>query len=310
MITKRFDKVNEYYLKLRKKFREIKLKLNGSQKFYYKTPLNFRFICFPEQSTSRKLYLNLTQKDEVELEIAREWVKEGDKCLDLGANIGYWSIALANQVLRKGKNISIEASPKTVAYLEKSIQALNLEQVSIEPICITNQNGVTEFMVAKEGGSEVKQSLQVNEKVLPFYNKERIATITLNSLLNKYNCPREVSLVKIDIEGAEPLALQGGSLLFEPEYLPLFIVEVYKVGLKRLGFSPQDIIQYFSQDLFEFYQVNRSYPNDNSKFKYGKIYPIPDIENHEWSWLTNLIAVPKTGKFSERKPNLIKYLNQ
>lgn len=61
-------------------------------------------------------------------------------------------------------------------------------------------------------------------------------------------------------------------------------------------------------DLFELYQINRSYPNHNPEVEFGKIYPLSDSNTYNWPWHTNLIAVPKTGKFSKRKQKISNYL--
>lgn len=292
--------------------RQLSLQSKNQKVFTYSTSLNFNFLCIPSSTTSVNLFVRNRSYEEVELRIAKAWLNSGDSCLDLGANIGYFSALLANQVSTSGKVIAVEPAPQTAALLKTAIEVLKLPQITLEQTCITNQeNSTIEFMVSiKNDGSDVQQSLVVSSKLENKFKAELVLANTLDNLIQKHDVSGKVSLVKIDIEGAEPFALQHGKSIFNSESLPLFIVEVYTSGLDRLGFSPKDIYKFFPQDLFELYWVNRAYPNPSTEFKYGHIYKLISPKHHHWMCHTNLIAVPKTGEFSNRISRIRKYLDQ
>ena len=108
----------------------------------------------------------------------------------------------------------------------------------------------------------------------------------------------------MDIEGAEPLALKRAASLFHKESLPLFIVEINTMALPRLGFEPKDILEFFPTDSFELYLSNMNYHDPES----GVIGHLRNALKGEWPCLSNLIAIPKVGKYAGRKSRIEKYL--
>jgi FkbM family methyltransferase len=290
-------------------FKQLIIRTKKEQMFAYKTNMGFTFVCLPTVATSQAFYLNSGDYEDIELRLAARWLQRGDCCLDLGANVGYFSSLFASRVGNTGKVIAIEASPQTFEHLKLGITKLGLdEQVILEQVCLTDKEGYVDFMVGFKDGLDVSQSLQVAPEMEANYEKVSIPSISINTLLEKHKDYQNISLVKMDIEAAEPLALRGGKRLFELASLPLFIVEVYKLGLERLGFYPSDIYSFFPTDLFELYQVNRSYPNPFVEFQYGGIYPLDNPDKHNWGWHTNLIAIPKVGKYAHRRQLIQEYL--
>jgi len=291
-------------------FKQIIIYLKNKKIFTYYTPLQIKFVCIPESETSINIYLNNKGYENVEISLCYQWLQKGDCCLDLGANLGYFSAVFADGVGQEGTVISVEASPKTACLLKQAIQTLHLEQVYLEESCVSNQDGSVIFMTSRENdSSDVSQSLQVDPERKYMFQEVEIPSITLNSLIEKHRIHDKISLVKMDIEAAEPMALQGGSILFNTYALPLFIIEVYTPGLQRLSYTPRDIFKFFQPELFDLYQINRSYPNLNPKVEVGKVYPLRNPETYNWPCHTNLIAVPKTGKFAYRKQHIMSYLN-
>jgi len=280
--------------------RQAILACKRGQPFTYTTQMGFPFVCLPQVETSKLLYIRQRAYEDVELKLAQHWLQPGDTCLDLGANVGYVTALLAHQVGHSGQVIAVEAAPQTVKHLELAKQLLKLPQVVVEPVCVTDADGAIAFMVSHNPGEDVRQSLTVSPELDGLFRAETVPSMTLNTLIERYRMQQAIALVKLDIEGAEPLALKVASHLFQPDALPLFIVEIYKLGLARLGFAPSDIWSLFSPDLFDLYVVNRSYPNPTPEIIPGVVYALPDPATHPWGWHTNLIAVPKVGRYGDR----------
>ena len=129
-------------------------------------------------------------------------IKLGDTVVDVGANVGAYTSFMLQQLGATGKVYSIELYPHTFSNLEmrfghhKNIEVLNA--------AISDTNG-TESYYAGEN-SEVHNilghdtSYQANVKI------GEIKSITLDELLKD---EEEVSLIKIDVEGAELKVLNG-----------------------------------------------------------------------------------------------------
>jgi FkbM family methyltransferase len=296
--------------KIQKNIKEFTVKI-AQKIFIYETKLGFKFVCIPQSPTSVYLYSDDAQYEEIEIKIASDWLNQGDVALDIGANVGYLSALFASRVNSLGKVISVEASPETFKHLEKTVQVLSLNQIYLENSCVTDTEGFVEFMVACDQSSwfgDVSQSLKINPQEEKLYKKERVKAVTIDSLINKYGLNNEISLVKIDIEGAEPLALKGASLLFTQENLPLFIIEVNRVTLANFDFDPTEILKFFSIELFDLYHIQRSTPDLTPTFQHGTLYSLPNPQKHNWPLFSNLIAIPKVGKYTSRRKQVEVYL--
>lgn len=276
--------------------------------FTYWTAAGFPFVCLPDVPTSVNLYVHQQRYEEIELAIAKHWLQSGDTCLDLGANVGYFSALFASAVSSDGQVIAVEAASPTLKHLHRAIEILDLPQIQPQALCVTDRDGWVDFMVSHQDGADVRQSLKISPELEPLFEKKTVPSISLNTLLATHPVKHPPSLVKMDIEGAEPLALRGGSTLFQEDSLPLFMVEVYKMGLQRMGFQPKDILEFFPADRFELYGVNRSHPNPTPEFDYGALYPLHHPETHRWPWHTNVIAIPKVGQYAERRHALKRLL--
>lgn len=296
------------YKQTQKNLKQYRIIYQQGKNFSYKAKAGFKFICIPESKTSVNLYLQNEWYEDIELKIAGTWLCKNDNCLDLGANIGYCSALFANKVSRQGKVIAVEAAPKTSEYLDKAVRLLNLRQVTLEQGCVIERDGFVDFMVSRDGNLDVKQSLTINPEEKDAFQKKTVKAFTINKLIEKHKIFQNVALVKMDIEGAEPLALKGGDLLFDKTSLPLFIIEIYKLGLSRLSFEPKDILNFLPLDLFDIYHVNRSHPNPIPEFEYGVIYPLLNPNTYSYPWHTNIIAIPKVGKYANRKIKIQSYL--
>lgn len=137
-------------------------------------------------------------------------IKSGKKVLfvDIGANIGCYSVYLGNKFLMNNLTIlSIEASSLNYELLIKNIQLNNLNDL-IKP-----------FNCALWDEDDLDLELFYNEKLpgCSFVGKNRehgnsnlIKSKTLDSLLKDYLNTAEVLIIKIDVEGAEEKILRGG----------------------------------------------------------------------------------------------------
>jgi FkbM family methyltransferase len=159
----------------------------------------------------------------------RRLVKAGDCCLDVGANLGYYTISLANWVGPSGLVVAFEPFPGNFAILEKNVHVNQLQNVVLESSAISDCNdslqliyeGKEQFSAtpsvggyAVEGGRE---SIQVPTRRLDDYIK------TLG---------REPDFIKIDVEGQELAVLEGAHSTLAT-VKPILLVEIHGWGTRE-----------------------------------------------------------------------------
>ena len=73
--------------------------------------------------------------------------------MDIGANMGEWSLHMAKMVGGNGRVFSVEPSPSMVQALEKTMAINNFSQVSISECAISNKTGHSQFSIPFNKGN-------------------------------------------------------------------------------------------------------------------------------------------------------------
>ncbi|BBZ76990.1 hypothetical protein MANY_23270 [Mycolicibacterium anyangense] len=133
-------------------------------------------------------------------------LREGDVCVDAGANIGYFSALLAQRVGPGGKVIAIEAAPGTARLLRKNLQLNGVDAVVevIEAACAPQRGEMTFYLhPTVDGCSRLTPPAKGDwdhRKGLEWI-PVTVQADTLSALVGA-DADR-VSFLKVDVEGAE-----------------------------------------------------------------------------------------------------------
>jgi FkbM family methyltransferase len=152
-----------------------------------------------------------------EPEIRKEFTLNEGVAIDVGANLGMFSVPLAKILGNKGKVISIEAEKKNIGLLRKNIQLNNLRNVFIIGKGAYSKRGEMIFYL-DDFGTGGHSLLKGNT-----LKKEKIQVDTIDNILNNLNI-KEVKVIKIDVEGAEREVLKGAEKILKNSH-PKIIFE-------------------------------------------------------------------------------------
>jgi len=156
------------------------------------------------------------QYSESEVAMMRNFVREGDTVIDVGANIGDLTLPLARMVSERGTVYAIESNPDTF-----NILCANLALNGIRSVKPVNAFVATNESVDTSGGGWGKYA----------YVSERWATnfIALDSL-DLPTC----SFIKIDVDGKELEVLRSGEMLIERHRPMLYFENDVREGSAEL----------------------------------------------------------------------------
>jgi FkbM family methyltransferase len=163
-----------------------------------------------------------------ELEFVRRTVKPGQTALDIGANIGVFTITMGSLVGPTGRVYAFEPLEAQAALLERSIAENNFaDRVVLERAALSDKAGTALLISALKSNNGGGAYLKHRTELVPAGHKASdVKVITLDA----YPVKRPVSFVKIDIEGAEPLAFRGGRTVLQ-EDRPVILSELHPAQL-------------------------------------------------------------------------------
>lgn len=170
------------------------------------------------------LKLGLQAEDRELMRMARRHVTEKSVVWDVGANVGVFSFASAVRA-GKGTVVAIEADIWLAGLLNRTrrLPAYADRDVRIIPTAVADRCGVMSFLIAEGGrASNALEAAGGRSQMGGARMRLQVPTLTLDTLLESQPSP---DFVKIDIEGAEWMALRGADRLVD-EVRPVFYIEV------------------------------------------------------------------------------------
>lgn len=177
-------------------------------------------ICVPLSLDQITPYVLLEQEDwfEDEIRFVRRWLKPGMRAVDVGANFGVYTISMARLVGAEGRVWAFEPTPATGDYLRQSIDLNGLHSVELYHAAVSDQDGSVSFSLGAH--SELNSVAAVGAPG----NLIEVRAVTLDRMAAECDWGA-VDFVKLDVEGHESEAVQGGRNFFSA-CSPLIMLEI------------------------------------------------------------------------------------
>ena len=148
----------------------------------------------------------------------------GDVVVDVGANVGYFSMLARSMVGVNGKVFAFEPEPNNLKSLHQNIRLNNFENVYPYPVALSSRKGITEFYTSVD---DSRHSL-----VKAKYHNSTV-TVTMDKLDNLG--PFHINLLKVDTEGSELEVLKGAEETIRKSPQINIITEVSLEGTRSVN---------------------------------------------------------------------------
>lgn len=217
---------------------------------------NLKVRVYPNDVIGKYIYIDGVFEPKA-WSFVKGYLKPGMVVFDLGANLGQYTLLAARCVGQKGRVYSFEPSRRMFSELE-----FNVKLNGLADICVLNQIAVSDRPgMAKlsryEEGAEVFGSIGSHKrKEATIIGYERVKTIRLDDYIQETGIGH-VDFVKIDIEGAELLALRGARNLLSQSESPTILLELEDVNTAGLGYKAVEIWDYLKSLGYGMYSFER-----------------------------------------------------
>jgi FkbM family methyltransferase len=209
-----------------------------------------------DSAVSTNLFVNRVWEPE-ETKVVVGLLHKGDVFVDIGANIGYFTLLASDAVGGTGKVFAFEPSSSNARLLRRNVEANQCENVRVEEKAITeaykpvtlylsNINFGDHRIYASDDDATHNNGLQRSQV--------QAEGITLDGY---FPAGSRVNFVKIDIQGAEYFALQGMKRVLRENRDVVCAMEFWPHGLLEAGASPSALLQELIQLGFILHRLDR-----------------------------------------------------
>jgi FkbM family methyltransferase len=182
-------------------------------------------------SAEKRMYLSL--------------VRRGDVVLDIGANVGYFTMLFCDLVGRKGQVHAFEPLPSTFEQLSRNLADVRpFKKAFLNCIALGDQDKMVNLYIPNEDHGQTAlvrhragswASGRVRELNVPMVRLDRYSE----------KIPR-IDFVKCDAEGAELLILRGGESTLR-RCRPKIFLEVQECWTSSFGWTPQAVAEFLRE---------------------------------------------------------------
>ncbi len=204
---------------------------------------------FLDKEDSLMLSIKNKEHESVEIKCLKQIIKKGDNILDLGANIGVYTLIFAKLVGKSGHVFAFEPEPSNFELLSKNVKENNHENVTLVQKAVSDKNGKVDLYVSKRNlashrifdSEEKRKSMEID-------------VITLDTYFEKFKKP--INFIKMDVEGAEGATLLGASKIINNSKDLVIMMEYFPKWIKKYGMNPEEILKSLIDKNFKLFHIS------------------------------------------------------
>ncbi|MDQ7026704.1 MAG: FkbM family methyltransferase [Anaerolineae bacterium] len=177
--------------------------------------------------------------------VMQQYVKQGAYCMDIGANIGFYTLKLAQLVGSSGRIAAFEANPTLVTRIRENISLNNFNHINLVNKAVNHMGETATFYIT--ANSELS-SLEYRDNAV---EKITVHATTIDEFMEESNWER-LDFIKLDIEGHDCHALIGANRTLR-NFRPYIVLEYHYHSdtviaaeafeiLKEIGYTIEGII--------------------------------------------------------------------
>ena len=247
---------------------------------------------FLDKEDSLLLSTRKNNYDKFEVECLKQIIKKGDIVVDLGANIGYYTLILAQLVGKSGHVYAFEPEPSNFEILSKNVKENKHDNVTLVQKAISDKNGKVKLYVSKRN--------LASHRIFDAEDKRKSIEVDVTTLDEYFQKSKKlVKFIKMDVEGAEGAAISGASKIIQDSKNLVIMMEYFPKWIKKFGDIPEEILKSLVGKKFKLFNINKK----NKKLDPILITNFVEEYNEQKKNYTNVLCVK--GENSQNTNNSI-----
>ena len=168
-----------------------------------------------------------------EMTFMRRYLRPGDRFVDGGANVGAYTLLAASLVGPAGRVDAFEPGGLEVERLRENVALNGLAQVHVHEAAIADSPGRARFTTGRKSSNRLDEAAG--------------AATVLVTTLDEALPDGSYAMAKLDLEGAEPLALRGAEKHLNAWNPPVLVLELVDRFVRRYGPSALEVADWLRE---------------------------------------------------------------
>jgi FkbM family methyltransferase len=178
------------------------------------------------------------------------YLRPGDVVLDVGANVGMFAYAAMQRVGCEGTVTCFEPLPWAAQTIERNANRNELsDRLVVHPFAASDHVGAVEFT------ADLDVSSHIVWRDAASHSRSSV-TVEARPIDDVVHPDRPISLMKLDVEGAEWSALRGFDKHLSRSNPPVVIFEAHDHSLRKLGSSRQAVLQLLQENGYDMWSYD------------------------------------------------------
>lgn len=205
-----------------------------------------------DTAIARRLY-QFKVYEHNETTLIRSLVSGGDTVLDIGANIGYHTLLFSTLVGKTGHVFAFEPSPWNFDLLTRNLELNGTSNVTAFECAVTDQPGEVSLMLARDNFGGHSLGELADRASVDGTNEVRVTCRTVDEMVARQGIRPD--FIKMDIEGAEVMALRGMQETLESNSDILMLCEINSMALASCGTDAKEFVETLNEMAFRFFEI-------------------------------------------------------
>jgi len=182
--------------------------------------------------------------------LVRRLLRPGDVFIDVGANLGWFTVLAARCVGPTGKVVSFEPCGRHYEHLQSNLRLNQLTNVIPEKLALSDTAGTAVLSGMHERNEGLGTIIGGSDR-----RGETVSTVRFDDYWAATGYDTTIRIIKMDIEGAEIKALLGMADTLRRKLCEYLIIEVSKKDLRRAGATPEDVLGLLASHGYGLYRI-------------------------------------------------------
>jgi FkbM family methyltransferase len=203
----------------------------------------------PRNETSRSIFVT-GRYEPNEFCLLTRILKPGMTFIDIGANMGLYTLFAARRVGESSCVIAIEPSTREMEILRNNVEQNTLGNVRLYHVALSDRASEVELLVAglQNSGHNTLGAFGYNTTL---DHRENVRSMRLDDLVQSEKL-RRVDVIKMDIEGAELVALRGASETMQ-RFHPVVLLELSDRVLQHQHSNSAGVLDLLTREGYRFF---------------------------------------------------------